>query len=42
MARVWFDKGQKFGVEGQGYMRVKLGSPRATADQAISRLKAAL
>jgi cystathionine beta-lyase len=41
-ARVWFDKGQKFGVEGQGYMRVNLGCPRATVDQAISRLKAAL
>ncbi|MFC3721938.1 MalY/PatB family protein [Neoaquamicrobium sediminum] len=37
-ARVWFDKGQKFGAEGHGYMRVNLGCPRATVDEAITRL----
>ncbi|MDE3027362.1 MAG: pyridoxal phosphate-dependent aminotransferase [Paracoccaceae bacterium] len=41
-ARVWFDKGQKFGAEGHGYMRVNLGCPRATVDEAIARLGAAL
>lgn len=41
-ARVWFDKGQKFGAEGHGYMRVNLGCPRTTVDEAIRRLKAAL
>lgn len=40
--RVWFDKGPKFGAEGHGHMRVNLGCPRATVDEAISRLKAAL
>ncbi|KHJ53313.1 aspartate aminotransferase [Aureimonas altamirensis] len=41
-ARVWFDKGQKFGTEGHGYMRVNLGCPRATVDEAISRLTRAV
>ena len=37
-ARLWFDKGQKFGIEGHGYMRVNLGCPRGTVDEAIRRL----
>lgn len=37
-ARLWLDKGQKFGPEGHGYMRVNLGCPRATVDEAIKRL----
>jgi cysteine-S-conjugate beta-lyase len=41
-ARLWLDKGQKFGLEGHGYMRVNLGCPRSTVDQAIGRLTAAL
>ncbi len=41
-ARVWFDKGQKFGPEGHGFMRVNLGCPRATVDECLSRLKRAL
>ena len=41
-ARLWLDKGQKFGVEGHGYMRINLGCPRSTVDEAISRLTAAL
>lgn len=41
-ARVWFDKGQRFGAEGHGYMRVNLGCPRSTVDEAIARLTAAL
>jgi cystathionine beta-lyase len=41
-ARLWLDKGQKFGLEGHGYMRVNLGCPRATVDEAIRRLTAAL
>ena len=40
-ARLWLDKGQKFGAEGHGYMRVNLGCPRATVDEAIARLTAA-
>ncbi len=41
-ARVWLDKGQKFGVEGHGFMRVNLGCPRATADEAIRRITSAV
>jgi cystathionine beta-lyase len=41
-ARVWFDRGQKFGLAGHGYMRVNLGCPRSTLDEAIRRLSAAL
>jgi cystathionine beta-lyase len=37
-ARLWLDKGQKFGREGCGYMRVNLGCPRSTVDEAIQRL----
>jgi cystathionine beta-lyase len=41
-ARLWLDKGQKFGREGHGYMRVNLGCPRATVDEAIARLTTAI
>lgn len=41
-ARLWLDKGQKFGVEGHGYMRVNLGCPRATIDEAIRRVATAV
>ncbi|WP_028204547.1 MalY/PatB family protein [Paraburkholderia nodosa] len=41
-ARLWFDKGQKFGIEGHGYMRANLGCPRSTIDEAIRRLTNAL
>lgn len=41
-ARLWLDKGQKFGLAGHGYMRVNLGCPRSTVDEAIRRLLGAL
>ncbi|WP_306317465.1 MULTISPECIES: MalY/PatB family protein [unclassified Streptomyces] len=41
-ARLWLDKGQKFGTEGHGYMRVNLGCPRSTVDEAIGRLLTAV
>ena len=41
-ARLWLDKGQKFGAEGHGYMRVNLGCPRPTVDEALSRLADAI
>ncbi|MFJ8925865.1 MalY/PatB family protein [Streptomyces sp. NPDC102364] len=41
-ARLWLDRGQKFGAEGHGYMRVNLGCPRSTVDEAIRRLGDAL
>lgn len=37
-ARVWFDKGSKFGVEGRGFVRANLGCPRAVVEQALERL----
>ena len=41
-ARVWLNKGSTFGVEGHGYMRANLGCPRATVDEAIGRITAAV
>ena len=41
-ARLWLDKGQKFGIEGHGYMRANLGCPRSTIDEAVQRLAGAL
>lgn len=41
-ARLWLDKGQKFGFEGHGYMRVNLRCPRSTVEEAIRRLTTAL
>ncbi|CAL8480796.1 MalY/PatB family protein [Caballeronia sp. S22] len=41
-ARLWLDKGQKFGIEGHGYMRANLGCPRSIIDEAICRLTNAL
>ncbi|MEX3937803.1 MalY/PatB family protein [Paraburkholderia phymatum] len=37
-ARLWLDKGQKFGIAGHGYMRANLGCPRSTIVEAIRRL----
>lgn len=37
-ARIWFDKGQKFGIEGHGFLRANLGCPRAVVDDALARL----
>ena len=41
-ARVLLDDGRKFGAEGHGYMRVNVGCPRATLDEAITRIIGAL
>ncbi|WP_260436573.1 MalY/PatB family protein [Burkholderia sp. Bp9004] len=41
-ARLWLDKGQKFGVAGYGYMRANLGCPRSMIAEAISRLRGAV
>ncbi len=41
-ARLWFDRGEKFGREGHGYLRVNLGCPRSTVDEAVDRLLGAL
>lgn len=41
-ARVWLDKGQKFGLQGHGFMRVNLGCSRFTVDKAIARITTAV
>ncbi|SPK77281.1 Cystathionine beta-lyase PatB (fragment) (plasmid) [Cupriavidus taiwanensis] len=41
-ARVWFDRGPKFGEEGHGFMRANLACPRETLDRAISQLASVL
>lgn len=41
-ARVWFDRGSKFGRQGRGFMRVNLACPRSRVDDAIERMKKAL
>lgn len=40
-ARVWFDRGLKFGKQGEGFMRVNLGCPRSRVDEAVERMNAA-
>jgi cystathionine beta-lyase len=41
-AGVWLDHGSKFGIQGEGFMRVNLGCPRATVDEAITRIVGAV
>ena len=41
-ARLWLDPGFKFGVEGEGFMRINLACPRALVDEALDRLVTAL
>ena len=41
-ARLWLDKGQKFGIDGHGYMRVNLGCSRSTVAVAVDRLLTAV
>ncbi|MBU6364611.1 MAG: pyridoxal phosphate-dependent aminotransferase [Gemmatimonadetes bacterium] len=36
--RLWLDPGQKFGAEGEGFMRINLACPRPRVDEAIARL----
>jgi cystathionine beta-lyase len=40
-ARLWLDRGEKYGPEGHGFMRVNLACPRSLVDEAIARLGAA-
>ena len=40
-AHLWLDPGHLFGPEGSGFMRFNVACPRATLDQALSRLRAA-
>lgn len=38
-AKVWFDKGQKFGVQGHGFLRANLACPHSVVDEAVARLE---
>lgn len=40
-ARLWFDRGSKFGRQGEGFMRVNLACSRSRVDEAVNRLKMA-
>lgn len=41
-ARLWLDDGRKFGVEGEGFVRINLACPRALVVEAMERLGSAL
>ncbi|WP_336598074.1 MalY/PatB family protein [Paraburkholderia bengalensis] len=41
-ARLWLDPGLKFGEAGRGSMRINLGCPRVTVEEAVGRLSDAL
>lgn len=41
-AKVWLDNGRKFGVEGEGFMRVNLACPRSTVNDALKRITLAI
>ena len=40
--RLWLDSGIKFGAAGAGFMRINLGCPRGTLEEAIRRLAKAI
>jgi cystathionine beta-lyase len=41
-ARVMLNEGQMFGAEGEGFVRLNLGTSRVTLEQALERMRAAL
>jgi cystathionine beta-lyase len=41
-ARVGLDEGHRFGAEGEGFMRMNIACPRATLEEALSRLERAV
>lgn len=41
-ARLWLDPGNRFGVQGEGFMRINLACSRRLVDEAIERLARAL
>ncbi len=41
-AQLWLDPGHKFGLAGEGFMRINLACPRALVDDALNRLAMAL
>lgn len=40
-AKVWLDPGDHSGIEGSGFMRFNLGSPRSVISEALDRIEAA-
>ncbi len=40
--RVWMNAGTLYGADGEGYIRINLACPRATLDEALSRMATAL
>ena len=38
-AKLWLDSGKIFGKTGQGFQRINVACPRATLDEALSRIK---
>ena len=41
-AKLWLDKGELFGPEGKGFERINIACPRATLENALTKLKAAV
>lgn len=41
-AQVWLDRGDKFGLEGHGFMRANLGCSRSTVSEAVRRISLAV
>lgn len=41
-AKVWLDRGTMFGLEGEGYQRINIATPRPLLEEALNRIKSAL
>ena len=41
-AKVWLDRGTMFGLEGEGYQRINIATPRALLQEALERISKAL
>ncbi len=41
-AKLWLDRGSLFGPEGEGFQRINMACPRATLEEAFSRLRDAV
>nr|MCR5172225.1 aminotransferase class I/II-fold pyridoxal phosphate-dependent enzyme [Treponema sp.] len=41
-AKVWLDRGTMFGLEGEGYQRINIATPKPLLEEALIRIKNAL
>ena len=41
-AKVWLDRGTMFGLEGEGYQRINIATPKPLLEEALNRIKNAL